>query len=352
MRIKELVQYGLDKRAIDYYTNCGLIPCNNDNTYAREYGEDAIDAVRKIAILREAGMSANEIKEHLHDPSYFTTSVWNEHLSRLREKRDAEIKRYEEMIKFAEQMRDSTSAVWQALKEFDDFEESKIFIAVTAQINNKLRDLYRNGLVEFTKDQPDDISDVSEYINSLLQTVADSIARKISPSSDEFQTYFQKMMQKVKSKYGIIIYFFYKIFSDFDYSAVNLSEEETAEMLIFKDMFGICADWFREKKSLDAARDVSGFAEKYAEQIRILDEKIQEPSIEVLQEIILEICNFPGEITPESLNESFFQAGFDSGVTVSREECQDEADPEVENEIKAVREYLMEALRCYISRKR
>lgn len=352
MRIKELVQYGLDKRAIDYYTNEGLIPCKSDNSYAREYGEDAIEAVRKIAILREAGMSAKTIKEHLKDPTYFSTSFWNKHLSDLREKKEAEIKRYDEMIEFAEQMRDSTSAVWQALKEFDNLEESKIFIAVAAQMNNKLRELYRNGLVEFTKDQPDDISDVSDYINSLIQTAADSLERKISPSSEEFQTYFQKMMQKIKSKYGVIVYFLYKLYSDIDYSAFNLSEEEIAEMDIYKEMFGICAEWFREKKSLEAAKDVSEFADRYAEQIHALDEKLEEPSADVMQEIILEICNFPEEITVDSLSDSFFTAGFDSGVTVSREEYQDETDPEVDEEIKAIREYLMEAVRCYVSRKR
>lgn len=352
MRIKELVQFGLDKRAIDYYTNEGLIPCNSDNSYAREYGEDAIEAVRKIAILREAGMSAKTIKEHLKDPAYFTTSFWNEHLSELREKRDAEIKRYNEMIAFAEQMRDSTSAVWQAVKEFDNLEESKIFIAVTAQMNNKLRELYQKGLVEFTKDQPDDISDVSDYINSLIQTAADSLDRKIAPSSEEFQTYFQKMMQKIKSKYGVIVYFLYKLYSDLDFSVFDLSEEEITEMEIYKEMLGICAEWFREKKSLEAAKDISEFANRYAEQIHALDEKIEEPSIDVMQEIILTICNLPEEITVESLGSSFLTAGFDSGVTVSREAYQDEADPEVEEEIKAVREYLMEALRCYISRKR
>lgn len=352
MRIKELVQYGLDKRAIDYYTNCGLIPCNNDNTYAREYGEDAVEAVRKIAILREAGMSAKTIEEHLHDSSYFTTSVWNKHLSRLREKRDAEIKRYDEMIKFAEQMRDSTSAVWQALKEFDNLEDSKIFIAVTAQVNNKLRELYRYGLVEFTKDQPDDISDVSDYINSLIRTAADSLERKIDPSSEEFQTYFQKMIQKIKGKYGVIVYFLYKLFSDFDYTVFNLSEEEIAELDIYKEMFRICAEWFREKKSIEAAKDLSDFSIKYAEQIHALDEKIDEPSIDVMQEIIRGICNLPEEITVESLEDSFVTAGFDSGMTVSSEENQDEEDPEAEEEIKAIREYLMEALRCHISRKR
>lgn len=351
MRIKELVQYGLDKRAIDYYTNCGLIPCTSNNTYAREYGDDAIEAVQKIAVLREAGMSAKTIEEHLNDPSYFTTSVWNEHLSKLREKRDKEIKRYDDMIAFAENMRDSTSAVWQALKEFDNFEDSKIFIGITAQINKKLRELYKTGLVEFTKNQPEDLSDLAEHINSIIQTAYDSMERGISPTSDEFQLYFQKMLQRIKKLYGVIVYFLYELFIDFDYSGFNLSEEDKAEIEIFKEMLGICADWFREKKSLEASRNTSEFESMFPERIRALDEKMGEPSIDALVEIIQEICKLPEEITPESFNDGFFRAGFDTGVNASNDACQDEYDPEVEKEIKAIREYLFEAVTYYIAKK-
>ncbi len=351
MRIKELVQYGLDKRAIDYYTNCGLIPCTSDNAYAREYGKDAIEAVQKIAVLREAGMSAKTIEEHLNDPSYFTTSVWNEHLAKLREKRDQETKRYDDMIAFAEKMRDSTSAVWQALKEFNNFEDSKIFIGITAQINKKLRELYNTGIVEFTKNQPEDLSDLVEYINSIIQTAYDSMERGISPTSDEFQLHFQRMLQKIKKLYGVIVYFLYELFIDFDYSGFNLSKEEKAEIEILKEMFGICADWFREKKSLEASSNTSDFESMFPERIRALDEKMGEPSIDALVEIIQVICKLPEKKTPESFNDVFFKVGFDSGVNASKDACQDEYEPEVEKEIEAIREYLSEAVTYYFTKK-
>ena len=159
------------------------------------------------------------------------------------------------------------------------------------------------------------------------------------------------MLQRIKKLYGVIVYFLYELFIDFDYSGFNLSEEDKAEIEIFKEMLGICADWFREKKSLEASRNTSEFESMFPERIRALDEKMGEPSIDALVEIIQEICKLPEEITPESFNDGFFRAGFDTGVNASNDACQDEYDPEVEKEIKAIREYLFEAVTYYIAKK-
>ena len=54
MRIKQLEKYGLDKRTIDYYTNLGMIPyTTEDGSKYRDYGDDAVVAVKKIVIRRD-----------------------------------------------------------------------------------------------------------------------------------------------------------------------------------------------------------------------------------------------------------------------------------------------------------
>lgn len=65
MKIDEFAKlFGQSKRNVDYWTNLGLLhpKINEDNGY-RDYGEEAKEDMKKIAILKSAGMKLD--KDHL-----------------------------------------------------------------------------------------------------------------------------------------------------------------------------------------------------------------------------------------------------------------------------------------------
>lgn len=60
---------GLTKKAIEYYTLQGLVsPVVLENGY-RDYDENDIERLNKVAVLRKLGISTDEIKTILSDES-------------------------------------------------------------------------------------------------------------------------------------------------------------------------------------------------------------------------------------------------------------------------------------------
>lgn len=60
---------GLTKKAIEYYTEQGLVLPSILNNGYRDYSEDDVDALNKIFVLRRLGISTDEIKVILSDNS-------------------------------------------------------------------------------------------------------------------------------------------------------------------------------------------------------------------------------------------------------------------------------------------
>ena len=60
---------GLTKKAIEYYTMQGLVSPNILENGYRDYNQSDIDKLNIISILRQLGLSTNEIKSVLSDES-------------------------------------------------------------------------------------------------------------------------------------------------------------------------------------------------------------------------------------------------------------------------------------------
>lgn len=105
MRIGELSKkYGIERRAVDYYTSVGIIPCEkNKNSDYREYGADAENAVKKIMVLREIGFSANKIKNLLDNMECLNASVMEEYLKILKKKKQKAMQQYDEIIRYTQE---------------------------------------------------------------------------------------------------------------------------------------------------------------------------------------------------------------------------------------------------------
>lgn len=68
----------------------------------------------------------------------------------------------------------------------------------------------------------------------------------------------------------------------------------------------IVANWFREAKSLDKARETDTFRVKYQDDILALDKKMGESTEDDLVEMIEGICSIPAEIKKEFKEEYGF----------------------------------------------
>lgn len=66
---------GLTKKAIEYYTEQGLVLPSILNNGYRDYSEDDVDALNKIFVLRRLGISTDEIKVILSDNSNTSLQV-------------------------------------------------------------------------------------------------------------------------------------------------------------------------------------------------------------------------------------------------------------------------------------
>ncbi len=107
MRISEFSKkYGVDKRTIDYWTNCGFLhpQVNKTNGY-REYGPEAEKEIKLLLIAKAMDIgSIEETVEALNHPliskKLFKTYV----MHRLEEKKRIEMTRFNDAIQYAKEL--------------------------------------------------------------------------------------------------------------------------------------------------------------------------------------------------------------------------------------------------------
>ncbi len=351
MRIKQLEKYGLDKRTIDYYTNLGMIPyTTEDGSKYRDYGDDAVVAVKKIVILRDVGLSVKEIKEALNNHSYFTTAMWNKHIEQLKERMIEAQRHFEEMIHYAEELRDSSSMVLRFAEEFDDPSESRIYTKIMAHVFSKIRSfiysLSQDGILESSTSQDEDISDLSDFFDVFIQRLERFHDKGIAPEAIEVQQLLGTLHQRLLRYYGTAVYYIYTIIKDIPPKDLGISEDDSEDYALFLEMFDICANWFRYAKSIDAALDMEMFASKFASEIKAFDEKVEESTYDAMAEIIQDVCKLPSQISLDFASEQKFKYGFEAGMDWAKEDLNDPSD--LSEEGKAFEAYLFSAIKEYI----
>lgn len=107
MRISEFSKkYGVDKRTIDYWTNCGLLhpQVNKTNGY-REYGPEAEKEIKLLLIAKAMGIgSIEETVESLNYPLTSKILVKNYVMYRLEAKKRIEMTRFNNAIQYAKEL--------------------------------------------------------------------------------------------------------------------------------------------------------------------------------------------------------------------------------------------------------
>jgi len=300
MRISDLVQYGLDKRAIDYYTNTGLIPCSEEsegsNSRYRNYGDDAVIAVKKIAILREVGLTMKEIREHMDDPSYFTTAMWNKHIERLEAKKSEVIDRYDEMIKYATQLRDTKSIALDVVDEISNARESRVFTEKLSTIRNKIYEIEQMGdrFLEQSDDETDDVKLLYLNMYRFYTKLYERFKAGASYDSDEVQGLILKYGTSLLESYGTLAYFVYETFKDIAVNEIGIFNGMEPKMVDFlKRALPLCFTWYKEARTPDRALNYDKFYERYQNQIHELDLLVGESTFDFIKYLLRVISKGP-----------------------------------------------------------
>ena len=306
MRIAELAkkyeQYGLDRRTIDYYSSdkVNLIPYRREEgSNYRIYGEEAETVIKKIIILRDVGLSSKKIKEALDNPSYFTTAIWNEHIEKLQNNLEKLQKHYSDMIKYAEDMRDSGSRILPIIKLFDD---PSAFRATTSYLA-KLQKYIENpdSLAELSESLPADLSDFSNSCYTFLKSIIIKKNHGLEYDSHEVQLSVTRFIEQSKRFFGSAVYLLYQIVNSIDISLFNFSDEDAEMYQLFMRVLGICAEWFRLAKTQAAALDFNEFEKEYKEQIQKIDLEVGESTFDEMTMIIDYIANIPSRISIDNI---------------------------------------------------
>ena len=349
MRIAELEnkykQYGLDRRTIDYYSSpqVGLIPyTREEGSNYRIYGDDAEAVIKKIIILRDVGLSSKKIKEALDNPSYFTTAMWNEHIAKLKEKLAEVQKHYEEMIQYAEDMRDSSSLSLNFVGEIDDPKAVRAMTHMYARIQKYI--VSPDKLTELSENLDEDLSDFSNCCVVFLKSIEKKRDQGLSPDSAEVQQSVEKFIQRLKGFFGIAVYLIFQFTKDADPSLWGLKEDEAEEYAIAMRVFEICANWFRDAKTADNALDFDKFASAYGDQIQEIDQEIGESTFDDIADIIKEICDMPNHLSADILDkfESAYEKGVDSAIGTS------EVSKEDIDEAREYGDFIFGAIKHYV----
>lgn len=358
MRISELAEKGgLNTRAIDYYKD--LIPCSDEgreqSSGYRDYGPEAVEVVKKIAILREAGMSLKEIKDHLNDPSYFTTARWNEHIKRLERKKRESIEHYDQMIEYAKTLRDSKSFIFHILNEINDINDSRKISKFYALIISRLEALIlkMDEIVEQADDKPNDIALVYLRIDRLFSNIGKYFQAEIPYDSEAVQETIRKFGTALMESYGAAAYCVFDAFKDADKEAFGFFDDiDEDDYRILMQGLTICFDWYREARTIDNALAFEDFQVKFREQIHEFDELVGESTVDGLQYFIRLISYVPtfilGLVKDESSADQF-EKGYEFGSHMM-ESPEDMTDEQKETAYKLT-EYVKNAVAYHLREK-
>ena len=113
----------------------------------------------------------------------------------------------------------------------------------------------------------------------------------------------------------------------------------------------IVANWFREAKSLDKARETDTFRVKYQDDILALDKKKGESTEDDLVEMIEGICSIPAEIKKEFKEEylDVVLEAYNKGIDASAEETGVEISEEEKQELREYGVFVKDAIKHYIN---
>lgn len=137
---------GVSTRTLRYYDEMNLLkPARINSSGYRIYGQTEVDLLQQILFYRELGMSLNQIKQIVNNPSFDGVKALNAHRSQLLDKR----KQLDKLIANVEKTISSTegSIIMTNNEKFEGFKQ-KIVDDNEQKYGNEIRDKYGDDAVD------------------------------------------------------------------------------------------------------------------------------------------------------------------------------------------------------------
>ena len=292
MRIKEFSEkYHIDPRTIDYYSNVAkILPYkqgNKTNKY-RDYDVESERAIKKILILRGIGLSIEEIKSILNDPSYFTQDRLEEHIESLKKKRDEEIQRYDEWISFAETLKQAKLRPLDVVGDYDVNVPVEIFTQIMAS--------------------GEDMEDAAQalYDNTAFRAIFDSYflpafyrlnkLRNETPTSEKVQGIISQFCERLRNCPGPLLSLIFSPPPELNLNIFHeIFDEDDTELNDFTSQLApLISDWCTKSESREKILDSESFKYTYETELVKLDQTFQdlfETDGSTVDELIMDILN-------------------------------------------------------------
>jgi len=282
---------GVEKRTIDYYTakeryngekgskgGCAILrPTYKEGYNYRLYDQTAVETLWKICIYRELDYTIAQIKDMLDNPKPFSEEMLTDQIKKLKENKEREMRRFDDMITFANSLKvsgtkldsimqfshlmpvDDSIHVFNEIANivvnavtslFDALDESDEMSELIIVFLNNIRKCMGNGYTSLETQM--EVKNLDDSINSFLASMISDLF------INNFETIFSLMIGSVVDSEG---------FEDDDDDGVIEVIEATKEALC------IVSDWVREAKAFEKISDIKSFAKSRSDIALELDQK-------------------------------------------------------------------------------
>jgi len=196
MKVGQLARRtGLSVRTLHYYDEIGLLsPSQHTDVGHRLYGDSDIARLQQIRSLRQLGLSLDEIRDCLHDPTFSPHQVIQMHLVRLREQ-----------IEMHCRLRDRLEAVASSLRSTGEVSVEEL-IEIIEEIT-KMETQFTPEQMEKIKEQgriygEEHIREVEQEWPQLIENVRIEMDKGTDPSDEKVQGYARRWRELVEQFTG------------------------------------------------------------------------------------------------------------------------------------------------------
>lgn len=199
---------GISTRTLRYYDEIGILkPARINSSGYRIYGQAEVDRLQQILFYRELGVSLDQIKEIVTDPSFDGAAALMEHRQKLLEKReqlDLLIANVEKTIAMTEgRFKMSNKEKFEGFKKkMIDENEKKYGKEVRAKYGDDAVNQSNAKVMKMTEKQYQEVTALAEDIKTTLAEAmktgnpAGELAQKAADLHKRWLTYYWKEYSK------------------------------------------------------------------------------------------------------------------------------------------------------------
>lgn len=290
---------GVEKRTIDYYSakeekgGCAILPYTlADNSKYRLYDETAIRTLFRIRLYRELDYSISEIKAMISGSEYLSKEMLESQIKKLEEKKIKEMNRLDEMIAFANAMKEIAMQPMHLARISTQVSFDGLKGAITG-----LSDLLNTNL-----DLIDKSSELARLAIAALNTINKHKDGGFGSSEVQtvIKTFYKRLPDTDGSSFSVVFDYIFNSLEKLYQQEMELEKTadpenmtlDDATIKAMKEAFCICSKWAHETKTLNMVSDIGAFTSSNAAVAIEIDEKYGKGFFgEVCVEFMTDICD-------------------------------------------------------------